>query len=40
MLDWNYYFPVYVTLPKNREKFQPDKSLYSINLEICFKKQL
>ena len=40
MLDWNNYFPVYVTLPKNREKFQPDNSLYSINLEICFKKQL
>ena len=33
-------FSVEVTLPKNREKFQPDKSLYSINLEICFKKQL
>ena len=29
-----------VTLPKNREKFQPDNSLYSINLETCFKKQL
>ena len=29
-----------VTLPKNREKFLPDNSLYPINLEICFKKQL